>query len=192
MPSYVHHVPSAVTAMPTEDMTGRIPVCYGKRKSSPCHLSRSHCSAELNRYTIFLHSRKCKIYKTRSTCSWLLLKDLTSASRWPDMSYIFISSGTSHRVVGCHSRRFDMVKTSQMTTALELTQTLTAPYITRHESSQPMLCTLLGHRRGVVEVVVLLGRLGALAGSCLTLKVATFQTFEHPALLGCDAVSMGK
>jgi len=75
---------------------------------------------------------------------------------------------------------------------LELIQTLTAPYLTRHESSQPMLCTFLGYRRGVAEVVVLLGRLGAMAGSCLTPKVAIFQTFEHPALLECDAVPMGK
>ena len=91
-PSCVHHVPSVVAAMPTEDMTGRIPVCYGKRKSNPGHLSRSHCSAELNMYTKFLHSRKCKIYKTRSTCGWILLKGLTSASTWPDMSYIDSSS----------------------------------------------------------------------------------------------------
>ena len=98
MPSCVHHVPPAVTAIPTEDMTGRIPVCYGKRKSNPGDLSGSQCSAELNRYTTSLHSRKCKIYKTRCTFIWLLLKDLTSASTWPDMSYIFISTGTSHPV----------------------------------------------------------------------------------------------
>ena len=60
VPSCVHHVPSVVIAMPTEDMTGRIPVCYGKRKSNPGHPSRSHCSTELNRYPIFLHSTKCK------------------------------------------------------------------------------------------------------------------------------------
>ena len=105
---------------------------------------------------------------------------------------------TSSSLLGRHtlyrwirnSRRFDVVKTPQMMFPLELTQTLTAPYLTRHESSQPT-CTFLGHRRCVVEVVVLLGRLGAWASSCLTLKVATFQTFEHPPLLGCDAVSMG-
>ena len=110
------------------------------------------------------------------------------------MSYIDNSSllgrHTLYRSTS-HSRRFDTVKTPQMMTPLELTQTLTATYHTRHESSQPMSCIFLGYRSGVVEVVVLLGRLGALAGSCWTLKVATFQTFEHPALLGCDAVSMG-
>ena len=85
-----------------------------------------------------------------------------------------------------------MVKTPRMTIPPQLTQTLTAPYLTRHESSQPMLCTFLGYRRGVDEVVVLLRRPVALDGSYLTLKSATFQTFEHPALLGYDAVSMGK
>jgi hypothetical protein len=134
--SCVHHVPSAVTAMPTEGMTGRIPACYGKRKSNPGHLSRSHCSAELNWYTTFLHSRKCTIYKTRPTCSWLLLQELTSASTWPDMSYIDSSSLLGRHTLyrgNRHSRRFDRVRTPQIMFPLELTQTLTAPYLTRHD-----------------------------------------------------------
>lgn len=93
------------------------------------------------------------------------------------MSYIDNSSllgrHSLYRLIS-HSRRFNMVKTLQMMIPLQLTQTLTATYLTRHESSQPMLCTFLGYRRGVVEVVVLLGRLGALADSCWTLKFATF------------------